>query len=640
MDALPDMASLRLDSQARLDNLPIGVLRAIFQHLNTAQSLGRLARTSKKLSQIVENHGWNVFIRNHFGHLDLPTGTWKALAKTLTWQTRAWDRRALLLSSLVSPKKLAPGNRGRRGRGGRSGNDGGRPTQTFPPSVIVDATSHITGKTEEELLAWGIGEDIVLRWRELRYSAPKKEKWTKLPGEQAGFKAGRDDVSAVSLLQDPESEKTHMMLVGRASGYIQLLSTHRKDMGRTIAWLEPELNEKGSPSESAGIQHMDADMLSRSVVVARKDSILFCPLPEQWPDPAVLPSDENGHPAPLSIQPTEVLDVKDLDGCLDFQRIRQVRHMYDGNIALALSGSKEPMRYLTRTPSGTVITNAAKMEASARAPALYTSNHGNLHTSRCVLPLDSTSLPGGSRYTMLSSYDDGTIRLHDLRTPSAIDTIYQDHFELTTPIGPLLADGNQRFLAGSARTSVLKIFDYRWNKSYYYTDAVPCSKTRLPPTPRPLTWIFPPHNPLREHCDFMAGKYCTRHTFARTDFHRPNCNVYLPNIYQDVSPVYTLARASPMSPSVYAGLSGELVTMSLRDQVAAEKETLFMQKREKKLTAGYTYHESLTSLVETGDGIALDDVTKSQRVPAVRKHGRDPAQVAAQEFGRLDEWLM
>ncbi|KAJ3473059.1 hypothetical protein NLG97_g10539 [Lecanicillium saksenae] len=641
MDALPDMASLRLDSPARLDSLPVGVLRSVFQHLNTAQSLGRLARVSKALKDIVEHHGWNVFVRNHYGHLDLPPGNWKTVAKRLTWQTRAWERRALLLSSLVSPKKLAPqSSRGGRGRGGRGGRGGrsARPAQTFPPSVFVDASSHMMGKSEEELVAWGIGEDVVLRWREIRFSAPKKEKWTKVVGEMSGFKAGLDDVSALALIPDAEIDKTVMMLVGRASGYLQLISTHQSDMGRTIAWLQPESTEDEPSGGQNDIQHIDINQFSATI--ATKDCVLFYALPEQWPDPEDLDLDESGNAAEYVIHPTEMLDIKQMEDSSDFRQIRQVRQMPNGDVALSLSGAAEPLRYLARTPAGTVITNAAKMEASARCTSSYIYTDRQTQTSRCVLPLDTTSLPGGSQNTVLSSYDDGTIRLQDMRTPSAVDTIYQDHFELTTPTGPLLADGTQRFIAGSARTSVVKIFDYRWTKSYHYTDAMPCSKSPLGPTPKPLTWASTPSNNRRERCCYTSGKECARHMLAKTDFYRPNCNIYLPNIYQDKSPVYSLARASATSPNVYAGLSGELVTMSLRDQVAAEKETVFMQKRTRKALAGYTYHEALTSLVETGDGIALNDISESQRVPAVRKHGRDPAQVAAYEFSRLDEWLM
>ncbi|KAJ2968483.1 hypothetical protein NQ176_g9159 [Zarea fungicola] len=419
MDALPNLASLSLDSPTRLETLPIALLRIIFRNLDTAQSFGRLAQTSKSLKQIVEHHGWNVFVRTHFDSRSLPPGNWKTVARRLSWQNRAWERRALILSSLVSPKKLAQqSSRGRGGRGGRGGRQG-RPAQTFPPSVILDASSHTQGRAEHELLAWGIGEDVVLRWRELHHSVPKKEKWTHVQGEVAGFKAGQDDVSALALLKDPETKQAQMMLAGRASGYLQLLSTHQKDMGRTIAWLQPEPADDSPTTEQKEVQHIDANMAQYSAAVATKDSLFFYPLLEQWPNPKDLNLDENGNPAEFVIHPVESLNVKSMQDSAPFQQIRQVCNMQNGDVALALSGTTQPLRYLTRTPSGTVIANSAKMQASSRCSQSYIYDDHQTQTSRCILALDTSFLPGGSSYTTLSSYDDGPFRTHHTHWPAA-----------------------------------------------------------------------------------------------------------------------------------------------------------------------------------------------------------------------------
>lgn len=65
-----------------------------------------------------------------------------------------------------------------------------------------------------------------------------------------------------------------------------------------------------------------------------------------------------------------------------------------------------------------------------------------------------------------------------------------------------------------------------------------------------------------------------------------------------------------------------------------------MQRMGRKNRCGYGYHESLTSIVETGDGIALSDISKSKRVPDLRKQSRELSLAAAQQFHRLDELLM
>src|ERR1700761_8645187 len=119
---MPGMGSLRLADTSRLENLPHGILIIVFSFLTTAQSVARLASTCKKLEGAVQADGWRVFVCSRFGSLTLPRRVedygWMDLARTLTWQSRAWDRRAFSLASLVPPVKGQLGNsaRGRNGR--------------------------------------------------------------------------------------------------------------------------------------------------------------------------------------------------------------------------------------------------------------------------------------------------------------------------------------------------------------------------------------------------------------------------------------------------------------------------------------------------------------------------------------------
>lgn len=79
-----------------------------------------------------------------------------------------------------------------------------------------------------------------------------------------------------------------------------------------------------------------------------------------------------------------------------------------------------------------MLANAAKLRPSNRC----TESHifGNItQIARSVLPFNSTLVIGGSGNTVLSSYDDGTGRLQDLGSHSAIDVIFQDGFEMTAP---------------------------------------------------------------------------------------------------------------------------------------------------------------------------------------------------------------
>ncbi|KAK9417307.1 putative F-box domain-containing protein [Seiridium unicorne] len=647
MPALPDMASLRISDSPRLDSLPELVLSTIISHLNTAQSVARLSSTCKKLRILVESQGWRVFVCGRFGTLALPQRTegndWIGLARKLTWQSRAWDRRAFSVASLIPPDKEAPGNAqghggqggrgGRAGRGGRGGRGrragrggrGGRSRmQTYPPHILVDANSRIEGYVEEETVAWGAGEDVVVRWRETRHSSLTQEKWGTIEGANTGFRSGTDDVTAVSILND--STQSPALLVGRASGYLQLSSISLNDFGRSIAWFQPQPSQVGTSIEQREIQHFDTNISKHTMAVATKDNLLFYPLPETWSTP------DQGE---YLVQPSESFDVRKIRNAEEFMLLQQVRFMESGDLALGMSSSPAPLRYLTRTPTETIMTNASKMHPSRRCTDTYIYGNGQPQTLRSILPVSRASVAGGSGNVALSSYDDGTIRLQDLRTSSAIDSIFQDHFEVTTPVGPLISYGMERFVVGSARDTILKIFDFRWSKSYYYTDALPCSKAPLGPTPKPLTWQSPPQGPERGSCLHLSDRPCRLHALARTNFYRPGCNIYLPVFRQPNSPIYSLAKASDTSPVMYAGLAGELVKIGLRDQETDARESYYMQSAGDGNRCGYGYQESFTSVVETSDGIALSDISKSSRVPAIYKQRG----VFAKEFCRLDKTL-
>jgi hypothetical protein len=496
--------------------------------------------------------------------------------------------------------------------------------QTFPPHILVDASSKfLGGHVEQETVAWGAGEDVVVRWRELRHSSLVQEKWGTFEGAATGFQSGTDDVMAISILDGAAANPA--LLVGRASGYMQLSSISPDHFGHSIAWFQPLPNE-GNSTEQKEIQHFDTSVSQNTIAVVTKDNLFFYPLVDAQPSP----SREE-----LVIGPTESIDVRSMQNSQEFRVLREAKFMGNGDLALGMTSSPAPLRYLTRTPAETVITNAAKMQPSSRCTESYVYADGRPQTLRSILPVNKASIAGGSGTVVLSSYDDGTIRLQDIRSSSAVDTTYQDHFEVTTPVGPLVSYGMERFVVGSARTAILQIFDFRWPKKYYYTAALPCSKSPLGPTPKPLTWMSPPQYPETARCSHLTGQSCRLHALARTNFYRPNCNLYLPTIHQASSPVYSLAKSSDRSPVIYAGLAGELVKVSLRDQEQDLRESSFMQRIGKKNRCGYGYKECLTSIVETSDGIALSDISKSQRVPTVYKQRG----VLGQQFGRLDETL-
>ncbi|RYP47938.1 hypothetical protein DL768_006093 [Monosporascus sp. mg162] len=620
------LVSLSLSEGPRLDTLPDDVLLIILSYLSTAQDISHLAVASRRLHQFISVNGWRTFVRNCFHNLSLPSpvpdNDWKELAKKLTSQSRDWDRRAFVFHVFSRHARLA------RGRNQR--NSSGHNSQTVPCHIIVDVHSQLSGRTEEETVVWGAGEDLVALARRKHDNIIRSQTWQRYGGAESGFAAGRDDVTSLSILKTTRSSQggTSGLLVGRASGDLRLLSMSGEKFGHTIRHYRPSTTENNA--EQKEIQFLDTHEKSNLLAAATRDRILFYPLQGQGgasgDDTGV---DMAATEEPTPIQPNEALNIGDVRGSPYFRFIRSLRFLNDETVAVGLTSSIEPLRYLTLTPAGIESSGAPNIASH------LSSDEYRLGTVRALLPINAGSIAGGGGNTILTSWDDGTIRLQDLRTPSAFDRIYQDHFEPTTPVNALVSYGLERFVGGSARAPVLKIFDFRWSKGYDYTESLPCGNHAPMPPPRPPTITSEPLVAARSRCDHLRGCLCRWHALSREIYYRPNCNVYLPKRVGSDTPVHSLAKASDISPTLYAGLAGSLVELTLK--TSSER---LVQPSE---NPPYSYHKAKVNIIETGDGIVLSDISESQRMPIIRAQSerrsdyRFPASITKRH--RLDEWL-
>lgn len=149
-------------------------------------------------------------------------------------------------------------------------------------------------------------------------------------------------------------------------------------------------------------------------------------------------------------------------------------------------------------------------------------------------------------------------RLHDLRSPEQCTAVFIDPVDTFSAIYSLASFGRERFIAGGARHSLLKIFDLRMpgGKLYYATDLDPCSS----------------HSKGRQmECFANVKQYpicCQYHYDAR--YNRPNTNVFLSEFKgsnyhrrQQDSPVYSLSSPSPCSPTFFAGVEGKILQIDV-----------------------------------------------------------------------------
>jgi hypothetical protein len=174
-----------------------------------------------------------------------------------------------------------------------------------------------------------------------------------------------------------------------------------------------------------------------------------------------------------------------------------------------------------------------------------------------------------------------------------------------------------RFIAGSARSNVIKIFDFRFSRPYHYTQAMACGNDEPAPMTVPPFHMAMPHHRATSRCDHILGQLCRWHALSRIDYFRPNALVFIQTGQRAArgnqeSVVYSLAKASDVSSSIYAGCTGAILELKLgRDDDSRQSVRDPARQIYRKLSCE-------CRLLETGPGIALDDARKSQRVPGIR----------------------
>ncbi|KAI1373560.1 hypothetical protein F4677DRAFT_429276 [Hypoxylon crocopeplum] len=636
---MESMESLNI-SEASLTTLPTDIIFILLTYLDTARSVAHLAATCKGLYHLISESGWRIFVTSRFNTYTLSevssANEWRERARSLTSQSRDWDRRALAVDILRPPAKQQ-----RRGVSFNS--------QSIPSNIILDAHHRRKGNDGQDLIFWGAGEDIFGLLRHTRGSKAPIDEWLSSRGASAGYRSGKDDITCVSILKDSKYSyglgDEPQVLVGRASGLLHLLSMGVADFGSILLnFRGPRGHNDQTDNETipqTEIQSLDVNYRQGMLAAATKRSILTYPLTYHQ---------QNGHNGiseggveakePHDVWADDALPLKDdIRGPGAFEFIRSVKFVNQDTLAVGLNKGYKPLQYLKYTQTGVEISHAAKTSNSDHA-----SGGNKLRTVRALLPVDTSALAGGAGNSLLSTWDDGTIRLQDLRTPSLVDMVYQDNFDLATPINALLSRGLERFVAGSAYSPLLKVFDYRWPRGYYHTEALPCSNDEPYPAPRPPIVVTEPsfrHD--RARCDHMAGLPCRWHALSKHDFYRPNFNMWLTTSASDNSPVYSLASPTDDSPTLFAGLSGILIEMNSKSSARPTKGPRVRPPKD----ATYVRQTDRVAFIETGSGFRVEDVAQSQRVPVMLRQYplnmteyRELPEISAwRKSHRLDEWV-
>lgn len=617
-----------------LDALPDDILFIILTHLECASDIRSILLANKRLNALIQTQddGWRILIRSCFPGASLPPQSssptssesakqppWHDLARTLTWQSRAWDRRSLSFRAMLPIPS-------------RNQRAAARRRQATPFHPVLDA--HFDTSSEEELVVWGAGENLVAR----RCRAGKggtslsgKVVWHRVDGKEMNYVAGYDDIRAVSLV-DGVGTGGLCALVGRDNGHLGLLDVSGDMFGQPLADFSPAhatrrvegmgenwaLNDHQKTINSVDVLHQ-----KRLVAAATKAGVYLYSLPEE---PGV------------DVPPLAYLDLTNKHFEQPGITLGHARWMNEGTMALALQGCQHQLRYATLTPTG--IESVAPYKNAALEDQFDISYAKGRLCTNSLTPIDASSVAGGDSKLLLSAWRDGSVRLQDLRTPSPFDLVYCDNIDPWSDFESLLPFGTFHFVAGGAHGASIKVFDLRWQRDYYHTAAMPCGADA--PSPRPHQPFLPSPSArqpvtgeaIRDRCDHVvAGRRCRWHELSRDLYYRPNGTFFfsksLPR--EDAyAGVWSLARASPLSPNFYIGISGGVVEASLCSATTTpdgnhpetDPVSGWTDLAGQGLGVGYSTVGLDASLMETGDGVMYRDNDRSVRMPPMRGKGR------------------
>ncbi|KAL8683596.1 MAG: hypothetical protein Q9186_000508 [Xanthomendoza sp. 1 TL-2023] len=451
MSSSDQAAKQQRNTPTSFQDLPPELLGHLISYIQEVQTLLRLGLACKKLHDFVQSDGYRVFVQRHYPWIPIPP-SWEDAVHALTKLSLAWDRKSLIPRYIEPPHNAAitaahnTGSRGRRG-------------QTMGYQPVIDSYDTWIGSdwtSRRETVAWGAGAELVLRvrwmgpdveqeWRRAAHRQPigtyfdqhhhKSRWWRVLEPNQAD---GKDDITIVMLLRETQklSPGAEYIIVGRASGDLDLLS---------IA----HVAAPGSWKRETRFQTNGQSIRAASVNAAIPPLLAACLEDRTIAIYHVLPG----------IHSTEPLGKIQFDSLESPCRLWSTVFLRQDRLAVSLGPHVEPIQIFEVKP------NAIPQEPVRRMAmvGLHNGQHvPNTTTVYPLVPLPRSSCPCEAEGDLfLSGGYDGTVRLHDLRSPASYVASFNDPVDSTAAIYSLIPLGRDRFLAGSAQFATIKLFNMR-----------------------------------------------------------------------------------------------------------------------------------------------------------------------------------
>ncbi|PHH82371.1 hypothetical protein CDD82_6206 [Ophiocordyceps australis] len=521
-------SGLMMDS---LDRLPDHVLLDIAQHLDTARDVCHVGRLSRRTQRLMQMHGWRAFVGMRFPSMAVAadeTTQWRAVAQQLTRLDRCWEKRGFRLHLFVQDVARRQARRG----------------QSVAFQGLVDAALVDAGQTE--LLACGVGEELVLRWRDVQpdragdWLDDRPDDW--LGGQRHGYAAGQGDVTALSVCRGAQRPA---VVVGRANGDV---GVHSAAVGggalgspsTKLLWpTTAQAAGATSPGRTA-ITCMAWNAQSQLAACGRDTFVTLYHVDAAQTQ--IRPR------AALNVsKPTSPASPRPLLHCLKF--------VGDDAVACGIGSATDALQCAKIRPTGLDLCS----------PCYTATEQEGKQSVRAMEPIASNP------HLLLTAWSNGAYRLLDMRTPARHDVWYRDQFQPFEAAHSLLAYGLERFVGGGHSEPVLRLFDFRWPKPYHHFNALPCSSSSPRPGPpadvlsRGRDWQGHDEREASSaapsHCDYTSGKQCNWHKLSALPAWRPDSTLFLG--LEPSNAVFCLSKATDCSDSFYCGLRGGIMEVSL-----------------------------------------------------------------------------
>ncbi|KAI4620870.1 hypothetical protein J4E83_005232 [Alternaria metachromatica] len=526
---------------ATIDTLPNEILSLITSHLERPRDLLYLSLASRRLSEFAKLDGWKALLRGRFGLGGLDADAYNAV-HGVTTLCRNWDRRGLIARYLEPTRKTMSMNtwQAERWRGPQG------QTMGYQPSI--DSYEEIYGAWGErrEVLAWSAGTQIILRTKEaganiekIRKREERKDEAPDQTWKYDTFKhlntwftykipdssEGRDDITRVKLLRPHQRDLAYEDIVfGTASGQLSLLS-----VSPDLAETRIQHYKTGSdPIADLSVSPSNTPMLASAL---GDGSLALYPIRRDiFSDEAIAFSSET----------------KSISDKAPIGRLRSCEFLSDDKLAVGSGPHAEPIEVYHIGPEGFSFGPLRRFNVTSES-----ATRSHLTSIYTILPLPSTA-HGGSEagHTFLSGGYDGIVRLHDMRSPRGFEQVFWDPTN-DSPVYSLAAQGRERFVAGVALHSMIKVFDLRLAGSHAYH-----------------TISSPSHKPKRKAVSRdSAINVIVDDNKSKSLIRSGGWNLYLkPRDYlsraTQNSPVYSLSIPSSTSQNLYAGLEGAVQNLT------------------------------------------------------------------------------